>query len=107
LSPQPELVDAYDRAATGIQPKIGQQPLSWGPDVDEAVQRAHDQFRWFGGGWKVNAELPGTAVFDAASQFARPSDVGRAFSCGPDLKAHVEMMRPFVWRGSRTSLSRR
>lgn len=99
VEPQAELVDAFDRAAAGTRPKIGQQPLSWGPDVNEAVQRAHDQFRWFGGGWKVNAELPGTAAFDAASQFVRPSDVGEAFSCGPDLGAHVEAMRPFVVAG--------
>jgi hypothetical protein len=37
--------------------------------------------------------------FDAASQFVRPSDLGRAFSRAPDLKAHIEMMGPFVVAG--------
>ncbi|HKR50395.1 MAG TPA: TIGR03557 family F420-dependent LLM class oxidoreductase [Pseudonocardiaceae bacterium] len=99
VEPGPELVKAFDRAAGGTRPKIGQQPLSWGPDLDEAVRRAHDQFRWFGGGWKVNAELPGTAAFDAASQFVRLSDISKAFSCGPDLAAHIEAIRPFVAAG--------
>jgi alkanesulfonate monooxygenase SsuD/methylene tetrahydromethanopterin reductase-like flavin-dependent oxidoreductase (luciferase family) len=60
---------------------------------------AHEQFRWFGGGWKVNAELPGPAGFAAASQFVRPDDVAEAIPCGPDVKAHVEAVRPFVEAG--------
>jgi len=63
------------------------------------VARAHDQFRWFAGGWKVNAELPGTSAFAAASQFVRPDDIAEAFSCGPDVAAHVEAVRPFVDAG--------
>ncbi|GAA1298574.1 TIGR03557 family F420-dependent LLM class oxidoreductase [Pseudonocardia xinjiangensis] len=99
VEPLPELVQGFD-AATGVSlPKIGQQPISWGVDRDEAVARAHDQFRWFGGGWKVNAELPGTAAFAAATQFVRPHDVADAFPCGPDVAAHVEAVRPFVDAG--------
>ena len=29
----------------------------WDPSAQAAIRRAHDQFRWFGSGWKVNAEL--------------------------------------------------
>jgi len=99
VQPEPELVAAFDDAAGSRLPKIGQQPLSWGPDADAAIQRAHEQFRWFAGGWKVNAELPGTAAFDAATQFVRPSDVAKAIPCGPDLTAHVDAVRPFVEAG--------
>ena len=89
----------FDDAA-GVQlPKIGQQPLSWGPDRDAAVATAHDQFRWFAGGWKANAELPGTSGFAAATQFVRPDDVAEAIPCGPDVAAHVEAVRPFVDAG--------
>jgi G6PDH family F420-dependent oxidoreductase len=99
VEPQPELVRGFDAAAGVELPKIGQQPIAWGADRDEAVARAHDQFRWFAGGWKVNAELPGPAAFAAASQFVRPDDVAEAFSCGPDVAAHVEAVRPFVDAG--------
>ena len=98
-SPLAELVAGFDAAAGADLPKIGQQPISWGPDRDAAVARAHEQFRWFAGGWKVNAELPGTAAFAAASQFVTPDDVAAAFSCGPDVAAHVEAVRPFVDAG--------
>ena len=61
--------------------------------------RAHDQFRWFGGGWKVNAELPGTAAFAAASQFVRPEDVAESIPCGPDVDEHVHAVRAFTDAG--------
>ena len=99
VEPLPELVKGFDEAAGVTLPKIGQQPIAWGTDPDEAVARAHDQFRWFAGGWKVNAELPGPAAFAAASQFVRPDDVADAFACGPDVTAHVEAVRPFVEAG--------
>jgi G6PDH family F420-dependent oxidoreductase len=99
VEPQPELVRAFDSAAGTVLPKIGQQPMCWGPERDAAVARAHDQFRWFAGGWKVNAELPGTAAFAAATQFVTPDDVAGAIPCGPDVAAHVEAVRPFVDAG--------
>jgi G6PDH family F420-dependent oxidoreductase len=74
-------------------------PICYDPDRDAAVQRAHDQFRWFGGGWKVNAELPGTAGFDGATQFVRPGDVAEAIPCGPDLDAHVAAVQQFADAG--------
>ena len=59
------------------------------------MARAHDQFRWFSGGWKVNAELPGTAAFTAASQFVRPSDVAESIPCGDDVAAVLEAASAF------------
>jgi len=99
VEPLPQLVQGFDAAAGTSLPKIGQQPISWGPDRDAAITRAHDQFRWFAGGWKVNAELPGTAAFAAATQFVTRDDVADAFPCGPDVAAHVEGVRPFVDAG--------
>jgi len=99
VEPPPDLVRDFDETAGMTLPKIGQQPICWGTDPDEAVARAHDQFRWFAGGWKVNAELPGPAAFASATQFVRPEDVAEAFACGPDVEAHVEAVRPFVDAG--------
>lgn len=74
---------------------IGQLPISWDPDRDKAIARAHDQFRWFAGGWSVNADLPTTAGFAAASQYVRPEDVAESIPCGPDLDAIVAAVKPF------------
>ncbi len=69
--------------------------MCWGHDKDAAVQKAHEQFRWFAGGWKVNAELPGPAGFAGATQFVRPDDVAGSIPCGPDVEAIVEAVREF------------
>jgi hypothetical protein len=59
------------------------------------VKRAHELFRWFGGGWKVNAELPGPSGFAGASQFVTHEDVAGSIPCGPDLDAIVKAVREF------------
>ena len=63
------------------------------PTRTPPCERAHEQFRWFGGGWAVNADLPTTAGFAGATQFVRPEDVADSIPCGPDLDAIVEAVR--------------
>ena len=99
VQPERGLVQRFDDAAGAHLPKVGQLPISWGADADSAAQRAHEQFRWFAGGWKVNAELPGPSAFAAATSTVRIEDVAAAIACGPDVKAHVEAVRPFVEAG--------
>lgn len=81
------------------KPRVGQLPVCFDLDRDAAVKRAHENFRWFGSGWKVNAELPGPSAFDAASQFVRPEDVATSIPCGDDPDAIAEALRPFVDAG--------
>jgi G6PDH family F420-dependent oxidoreductase len=83
---------------------IGQIPICWDPDEEAAVQRAHEQFRWFAGGWSVNADLPTTAGFAAATQFVRPEDVAQNIPCGPDLDKVVEKVRGY-WEAGFTDVA--
>jgi G6PDH family F420-dependent oxidoreductase len=83
---------------------IGQIPICWDPDEDAAVQRAHEQFRWFAGGWQVNADLPTTAGFAGATQFVRPEDVAENIPCGPDLDKIVEEVSAF-WKEGFTDIA--
>jgi G6PDH family F420-dependent oxidoreductase len=99
VEPDQELAERFDAAGGAGKPRVGQVPICWDPSADKAAERAHEQFRWFGGGWKVNAELPSTAGFAAATQFVRPQDVAKAIPCGPDLDAHVEAVQSFVSAG--------
>jgi G6PDH family F420-dependent oxidoreductase len=95
--PEPELLEAFDRAGGGGKPRIGQLPVCYDPDRDTAVRRAHSQFRWFGSGWKVNSELPHPDSFEAATQFVTPDDVADAIPCGPDLDAVVDAVSAY-WK---------
>ncbi len=96
VQPEASLLADWRSAGPRGDRAIGQMPLCWAPDRDEAVRTAHEQFRWFGGGWKVNAELPGTAGFAGATQFVRPEDVAEAIPCGPDVEPVVAAARE--WR---------
>ena len=97
--PEASLIQEWDKAHRGESRKIGQIPVSWDADRDRAIARAHEQFRWFGGGWKVNAELPGTSGFAGATQFVRPEDVAESIPCGSDVDAVVTAVREFEKAG--------
>jgi G6PDH family F420-dependent oxidoreductase len=99
VEPEPELIKAWDREKGSKTRKIGQLPICWDPDEQRAIKRAHDQFRWFGGGWAVNADLPTPAGFEGASKFVRPEDVAQQIPCGPDLDAVVEAVKPYLDAG--------
>jgi G6PDH family F420-dependent oxidoreductase len=103
--PEAELLQAWDRSKGGSgSRKIGQIPICWGTDEQQAIAKAHDQFRWFAGGWAVNADLPTPAGFAGASQFVRPEDVAEQIPCGPDLDAIVEAVKPF-WEAGFTDIA--
>lgn len=107
--PSTSLIEAWN--GTEGAPRVGskaratgQIPICWDRDEQAAVERAHEQFRWFAGGWAVNADLPTTAGFAAATTYVRPEDVAEQIPCGPDLDAIVEAVRPF-WEAGYTDVA--
>ncbi len=107
--PDAELVQTWNatdgapRVGAGAR-AIGQIPICWAPDAAEATAYAHDQFRWFAGGWKVNTDLPTPAGFAGATQFVRPEDVAAQIPCGPDLDAVVEAVSAY-WEAGFTDIA--
>jgi G6PDH family F420-dependent oxidoreductase len=99
VEPARELTSAFECGGGEGKPRIGQVPVSYHSDRDRAIARAHELFGWFGGGWKVNAELPGTAAFEAAAQFVRPEDVAKAIPCGDRVEDFVDAVRGFTDAG--------
>ncbi|MER7283064.1 LLM class F420-dependent oxidoreductase [Dactylosporangium sp. NPDC000244] len=107
VEPKAELVSGWHDARGPGSPKsraIGQIPICWAPDRQQAIDLAHEQFRWFGGGWFVNADLPTPAGFTAASQFVRKDDVAGSIACGPDLDELAETVKPF-WEAGFTDIA--
>ncbi|MFD3552070.1 LLM class F420-dependent oxidoreductase [Streptomyces goshikiensis] len=99
IDPERELLDAFDRAGGAGKPRVGQLAVCHDPDRDAAVTRAHEQFRWSAGGWRVNAELPGPAAFDQAARYVRPRDIAESIPCGDETDVFVDAVRPFVDAG--------
>ena len=97
--PKPELGQQFDRAGGIGKPRVGQIALCYDRDLDVAIDRAYQQFRWFGLGWKVNADLPGPSSFAAATQFVTPAQVAAGLPCGPDVETHLQQIKPFLDAG--------
>ncbi|MGW7468307.1 LLM class F420-dependent oxidoreductase [Streptomyces xantholiticus] len=97
--PKRELLDAFDRYGGTGKPRVGQLPVCYDTDRDAAVKRAHDQFRWAVGGWRVNAELPGPKSFEQATELVTPDDIAEAVPCGDDIGAFTEAVRAYVDAG--------
>jgi G6PDH family F420-dependent oxidoreductase len=99
VEPRPELGQLFDDAGGAGKPRVGQIAVSYDLDEQVGVKRAMDQFRWFTGNWRVNAELPLPASFDGASHTVREEDVSKQMPCGPDVARHVEGIRQFEAAG--------
>jgi G6PDH family F420-dependent oxidoreductase len=109
VEPDKDLVDGWHAARKGtglpgVSRVVGQIPICWDTDEAAAVARAHEQFRWFAGGWSVNADLPTTAGFAGATQFVREEDVASSIPCGPDLDAIVDAVSKY-WEAGFTDIA--
>jgi G6PDH family F420-dependent oxidoreductase len=105
VQPDAELVRSWDALpGDSTRRKIAQVPICWDVDREKAVRRAHEQFRWFAGGWKVNAELPGTEAFAAATQFVTEEDVAASIPCGPDVDPILDAVDEF-WQAGFTDVA--
>jgi G6PDH family F420-dependent oxidoreductase len=104
VQPEAELCHEWDANRSEPSAKIAQLPVCWDTDRVAAVRRAHEQFRWFGGGWKVNAELPGPSAFAAATRFVTEDDVAEAIPCGPDVDPIIAAAKPF-WEAGFTDIA--
>jgi G6PDH family F420-dependent oxidoreductase len=99
VAPDPALGEMFDAAGGAGKSRVGQVAVAYDPDRERAVQRAHEQFRWFGLGWKVNADLPNPESFAGATQYVTPVQVSEAIACGPDVDEHVAKIKPFLDAG--------
>ena len=107
IEPDPQLAQWWENARGNASRngdrtparKVAQLPISWDDDAGAATRRAHRLFRWSSGGWKVNAELPGTAAFDSASSSVREEDVAQQIPCGDDVDAVVQAAAKFFEAG--------
>jgi G6PDH family F420-dependent oxidoreductase len=97
--PKPELGEMFDAAGGAGKSRVGQIAICYDADRDAAIERAHEQFRWFGLGWKVNADLPNPDSFESATRLVDRDQLAKQIACGPDVEQHVRKVREFVRAG--------
>lgn len=99
VEPKAELGELFNAAGGAGKGRVGQVALCYDADREAALARSHEQFRWFGLGWKVNADLPNPDGFAAATRFVTPEQVAEGLACGPDVEEHVAKIKPYIDAG--------
>jgi G6PDH family F420-dependent oxidoreductase len=96
--PRPDLIEAFE-AAGGSGPRYAEVALCYAEREQDAQETAHHYFRWSVTGWPVQAELPDTEGFAAASKHVTPELVAKSVSCGPSPDRHLEAIDRFIRAG--------
>jgi G6PDH family F420-dependent oxidoreductase len=99
VSPDSELVNAFEAAGGTGKPVYGQLAVCYGRDSEEAAEYAARLWPWSAAGWKVMAELPGPQSFAAYSRFVRPEDIRKMVPCGPDPEPYLAALRGYEEAG--------
>ncbi|HJU16099.1 MAG TPA: TIGR03557 family F420-dependent LLM class oxidoreductase [Stellaceae bacterium] len=93
-APKPELIEAF--ASVGGQgPRYAEVALCYAEREEDARQTAHRYFRWTALGSPVNAELPDTSAFAAATEPVSVDTVAGLVSCGPSPERHLEAIERY------------
>jgi G6PDH family F420-dependent oxidoreductase len=96
--PRADLIEEFV-AAGGSGPRYAEVALCYATREEDARRTAHHYFRWSVGGWPVQAELPDTEGFAAASEHVSPEVVAESVSCGPSPERHLEAVDRFIQAG--------
>ncbi len=98
VEPIPRLIDQFKQEGDAGK-GLWELPFGHDEDCSRAIGRAYALFRWFDDGWKVNAELPGTDAFAAASSHVRPEDELKAIPGRSPVEQAVRVVHRFTAAG--------
>lgn len=99
VAPDPETVQAFDRAGGSGKPRHGQVHVCWAEDEAEARRTAYEWWPNAALGGELGVELPLPRHFEQAAETVREDDVARTVVCGPDPDRHVEAIRQYADAG--------
>lgn len=99
VSPEAEVVGAFDAAGGGGKHRYGQVQVCWGPDEEKAKQTALEWFPNIALPGDLSQELPQPAHFEQACQLLSEDDMAEIVACGPDPRRHLEMIGRFTEAG--------
>jgi coenzyme F420-dependent glucose-6-phosphate dehydrogenase len=99
VSPQAEVVEAFDSAGGGDKPRYGQVQVCWAEDEQKAKQTALAWFPNIALPGDLSQELAQPAHFEQASELLSEDEMAEIVACGPDPERHVEVS------GSRASVT--
>ena len=95
--PKSGLVDGFRAEKAG--PAYAEALLSYAPTRQAGLEQAHRTFRFSALGWAVNSELRDVDGFESASRFVRPEDLESSIAAGPDVDAHLAVIKTYTDAG--------
>jgi coenzyme F420-dependent glucose-6-phosphate dehydrogenase len=99
VSPQAEVLEAFDAAGGGGKPRYGQVQVCWAEDETKAKQTALEWFPNIALPGDLSQELAQPAHFEQASELLGEDDMAEIVACGPDPGRHLEMISRFTEAG--------
>jgi G6PDH family F420-dependent oxidoreductase len=99
VEPDDRIVHAFRKDGGEHKPIYGQLAVCWAADEAHARAIARDRWRFALSGWKVQAELPNTASFEAESARATEEDVASVVVCAADPDAFVAALEQWEQAG--------
>jgi coenzyme F420-dependent glucose-6-phosphate dehydrogenase len=94
-----KVVEAFQRGGGKGKPLFMQVGLNWAPTEEEALQGAHEQWRYNFLGGEVNWELRSPQGFDMATRYVKPEDIKDSLLISSDLNQHVDWLSQFIELG--------
>jgi hypothetical protein len=87
------IIEAFRANGGAGKPVHVKVDLSWAPSEEQALQQAHEQWRYLVPGRTASQELDSPEAFDAASRDVTPDDVRHSVFVSARLDDHVEWLR--------------
>jgi G6PDH family F420-dependent oxidoreductase len=83
----------------GSGPVYAEVSLCYAPTEAAGAETVRKYFRWSLFGWSVNAELPDTKGFAAASEHVTAEMLAKEITCGPSTESHLQAVRRHIEAG--------
>jgi len=91
-----KVVEAFRRGGGEGKPLFMQIGLNWAPREEEALQGAHEQWRYNVLGGEVNWELRSPNDFDTATRHVKPEDMRESLLISSDLARHAAWLAEYI-----------
>jgi coenzyme F420-dependent glucose-6-phosphate dehydrogenase len=99
VSPERELLEAFEAAGGKRKPRFGQVTVCWAESEEEAKQTAREWWPNAAIKGDLSQELPLPAHFEQAAEMVTEDDVAEMVVCGPDPDAHRDKIREYEKAG--------
>ncbi|HEX2025163.1 MAG TPA: TIGR03557 family F420-dependent LLM class oxidoreductase [Actinomycetota bacterium] len=99
LSPDREILQAFDRGGGAGKPRYAEVHVCWAQDDGRARKIAHEWWPNTSIEGELTAELPLPRHFEQATEMVSENDVAEKVVCGPDPERHLEAIRTYAEAG--------